>query len=54
MQTQLLIAGLALSFAEEGKLLQKLTELRSCFGRETVARALRAADARPNSIRSPK
>ncbi len=53
VQSQQLIAGLALSFAEESKLLKKLTDLRSFLGRETVARAIRAADERHNSIRSP-
>jgi len=54
MQSQILIAELALSFEDETKLLKKLTDLRSFFGRETVARAIRAADTRPNSIRNPK
>jgi len=54
MQSQLLIAGLALSFEEERKLLQRLSDLKSFFGRETVARAIRAAEAQPNSHRSPE
>ena len=52
MEGQRLIAGLALSFEEEGKLLKKLTDLNSMLGRETIARAINAADTRPNSIRS--
>jgi hypothetical protein len=54
MQSQLLVAGLALSFEEERKLLQRLSDLKSFFGRETVARAIRAAEAQPNSHRSPE
>jgi hypothetical protein len=46
MAVQQMIAGLALSFDEEDKLLKKLTDLNSIFGRETVARAIRAADTR--------
>ena len=53
MQSQLLIAGLAASFEEERKLLQKLTDLRSFFGRETIGRVISAAEAQPNSKRSP-
>ena len=52
MAVQQMIAGLALSFDEEDKLLKKLTHLNSIFGRETVARAIRAADTRQNPIRS--
>lgn len=52
-QAQRLIAELAHSCEEEGKLLKKLTDLRSFLGRETVARAFRAADTRRNSSRSP-
>jgi len=44
MPVQKIIAGLALSFEEEDKLLHKLTNLNSILGRETVARAIRAAD----------
>ena len=54
MQSQLLIAGLARSFEEERKLLQRLSGLKSFFGRETVAHAIRAAEAQPNSQRSPE
>jgi hypothetical protein len=54
MQSQLLIAVLALSFEDERKLFQRLTDLRSFFGRETVARAIRAAEAQCNSQRSPE
>ena len=54
MQSQLLIAGLARSFEEERKLLQRLSDLKFFFGRETVARAIRAAGAQPNSHRSPE
>jgi hypothetical protein len=53
MQSQLLIAGLALSFEDERRLFQRLSDLRSFFGRETVARAIRAAEAQSNSQRSP-
>jgi hypothetical protein len=52
MPVQQMIAGLSLSFEEEDKLLKKLTDLNSIFGRETVARAIRAAGTRQNSIRS--
>lgn len=52
MGGQQLIAGLALSFEEEGKLLKKLTDLNSMLGRETIARAINTADARANSIGS--
>ena len=52
MAVQQMIARLALSFDEEDKLLKKLTDLNSIFGRETVARAIRAADPRQNSKRS--
>lgn len=54
MQSQRLIAGLALSFAEESDLLKKLTELRSLFGRKAVERAIRAADTQSNPIRSQR
>ena len=52
MEGQRLIAGLAHSFEEEGKLLKKLTDLNSMLGRETIARAINAAETRLNSIRS--
>jgi hypothetical protein len=52
MEGQRLIAGLALSFEEEGKLLRKLTDLNSMLGRESIARAINAVDTRPNSLRS--
>jgi hypothetical protein len=42
VQSQRLIAGLARSFDEESNLLKKLTDLKSCLGREAVARAIRA------------
>jgi hypothetical protein len=54
MQSQLLIAGLALCFEEERKLRQRLSDLKSFLGRETIARAIRAAEAQPNSLRSPE
>jgi restriction endonuclease S subunit len=49
MRSQRLIAELALSFAEERKLLKRLAERRSLFGREAVARAISAADAQSSS-----
>lgn len=51
--TQQLIAGLAHSYEEEGKLLKKLADLRTFLGREIVARAFREADARHITNRSP-
>jgi Type I restriction modification DNA specificity domain len=54
MQSQILIAGLALSFEDETRLLKELTDLRSSLGRETIARAIGTADTRPKSIRSPR
>lgn len=45
MRVQRLIADLAFSFEQEDKLLKKLTTLNSILGRETVARAIRAADS---------
>lgn len=54
MQTQLLIAGLAIAFGDESKLLQKLTELRSSLGRETLSRAIYAAEKRADPNRSRK
>lgn len=47
MRVQRLIADLAFSFEQEDKLLKKLTTLNSILGRETVARAIRAADSQP-------
>lgn len=47
MHVQRLIADLAFSFEQEDKLLKKLTTLNSILGRETVARAIRAADSQP-------
>ena len=47
MRVQSLIADLAFSFEQEDKLLKKLTTLNSILGRETVARAIRAADSQP-------
>lgn len=43
MDVQRLIAGLACSFEEEGRLLKKLSELNAVLGREVVARAFSAA-----------
>jgi restriction endonuclease S subunit len=45
MEAQRMIAGLAASFEEEGKVLKKLTELNIIFGREVIARAIDAATA---------
>jgi hypothetical protein len=45
LQTQRLIAGLALSLQDEDHLLKKLTHLNSILGREAIARAIRAANA---------
>lgn len=53
LHSQRLIAGLALAFEEEGKLLKKLADLRSILVRESIARAIRVADTGRNSIRSP-
>lgn len=52
LHSQQLIAGLALCFETEGGLLKKLSEISSILGRETIARAIRTADAQRNSIRS--
>lgn len=52
VQEQRLIAGLAMALEEESKLLKRLGELRSFLGRETVARAISAADTQRNSPRS--
>jgi hypothetical protein len=46
LHVQRLIAELALAFEKEDQLLKKLTDLNSILGRETVARAIRAADTR--------
>jgi len=53
LHTQQLIAGLALSFETEGRLLRRLSDLKSFFGREIVARAICAADAPSNPTRIP-
>jgi hypothetical protein len=52
MHVQRLIAGLSISLDEEDKLLKRLTDLNSTLGRETIARAIRAADIRQDSLRS--
>jgi hypothetical protein len=52
MHVQELIAALALSVEEEDKLLKKLTSLNSILGRETVARAIRAAGTQQYLTRS--
>jgi hypothetical protein len=52
LHSQQLIAGLALCFEREGGLFKKLSEISSILGRETVARAIRTADAQRKSIRS--
>lgn len=46
---QRLIAELARSFSDEDRLLTRLAELNSILGRETIARAIRAAEPRQNS-----
>lgn len=53
MQTQRMIADLACSFEEEGKILKKLSDLNFMFGREVIARAIDAA-TRTNDKRSHK
>jgi hypothetical protein len=53
MHTQRLIADLACSFEEEGKILKKLSNLNLILSREVVARAICAADA-TNHKRSNK
>ena len=53
VRSQRLIGGLAHSFDEESKLLKRLTDLRLCLGRETLARAIRGADPQTPSNRSP-
>ena len=45
MQTQRLIAGLARSFEEEGKILRKLSDLNSVLRSEVVARAISTSEA---------
>jgi hypothetical protein len=45
MEAQRMIAGLASSFEDEGKVLKKLTELNLILGREVIARAINAATA---------
>jgi hypothetical protein len=52
MHVQRLIAGLSFSFDEEDRLLKRLTDLNSTYGRETLARAIRAADVGHDSLRS--
>jgi hypothetical protein len=51
MHAQQLIANLALSFEEEGKLFKKLADLKTMFGRKAVAQAIRAADESNNYLR---
>jgi restriction endonuclease S subunit len=51
MESQRLIAGLAKSFELESQLLKKLSDLNSVLGREVIARAIGAADAKNNSRR---
>lgn len=43
MQSQRMIAGLACSFEQEGKILKKLSDLNFILSREVVARAIDAA-----------
>lgn len=45
VDTQRMIAGLACSFEEEGRILRKLSDLNFIFSREVVARAIGAAAA---------
>jgi hypothetical protein len=52
LEQQQLIAGLAESFAHEGRLLKQLAELNTVLGREAVTRAIRAADTERNFSRS--
>jgi hypothetical protein len=49
MPTQRLIAELARCFRDEAALLQRLVNLNSTLGRESLARAFRAATTSPNS-----
>ena len=49
MRAQILIAALARSFDDETRLRNKLRDLRSFLGRETVARAIGTADTRQDS-----
>jgi hypothetical protein len=53
MQTQRMIADLAFSFEEEGKILKKLSDLNLILRSEVVARAISAADV-TNHKRSNK
>lgn len=52
MHTQILIAGLAFSFETEARLLRKLSDLKSFFGREIVAQSISAADVKAHPARS--
>ncbi len=52
LEQQHLIAGLAGSFEQEGRLLKRLAELNTILGREVVTRAIRAADTGLNFSRS--
>lgn len=54
LPAQSLIADLAFSFAEEDRLLKKLTSLNAAFGRIAIARAIDAAAKTHISQRSPK
>jgi len=49
MQQQRLVADLAGCFRDEADLLKRLIELNSILGRETLARAIRVGNSRPNS-----
>lgn len=51
---QRLIAELALSFAEEDRLLRKLTSLNAAFSRVAIARAIDAAEKTQIPQRSPQ
>ena len=53
MHTQVLIAGLVFSFETEVRLLRKLSDLKSFFGREIVAQSISAADVKAHPSRSP-
>jgi hypothetical protein len=53
VHAQRLVGGLASAFEEEGRLLKKLTDLRASLGRETIMRAIRTAEMRPITNRSP-
>lgn len=52
MHEQQLIVELARTLEEEDRFLKKIAELKSCFGREVIARAIRATGIRPNFPRS--